>query len=97
MAAQTVAEFWALVKRDAAVQEQVVHAAKQAQPLDALVQVAVDAGFNLAASELYRSLAGELSDRELDMVSGGLSTAPDMGAMIETRVIQLRAPVEWIA
>jgi hypothetical protein len=97
MEPKTVAGFWALVKRDAAVQEHVAFAAKQADPLDALVKVAADAGFLLGASELRRSLHGELNEGELERVSGGAQTIELVGSLIEARVSSFRAPGEWFA
>ena len=97
MTANTAAAFWALVKRDAPVMEQVALAAKQAAPLDALVEVAAGAGFVLSRLELRRSLEGELAEAQLDNVSGGTQTELVVGSLIEERVRCVSAPSEWFA
>ena len=98
METKTATGFWAVVKRDAVVQERVVLAAKQADALGALVKVAAEAGFVLNASELRRSLQGELSERDLDRVSGGTGAQLQVGSLIEERVRLLSsAPGEWFA
>lgn len=74
--------FLELANRDAALQERVVAASKQPGPVDALVSVAASAGFDLTAAQLEAVFAGELSDQQLDAVSGGYA---------------FRAPGEWFA
>lgn len=88
MKSAAIAEFLELVRRDAAVQERVAEAAKQKEPLQAVVRVALDAGFEIRAEELEAVLERELSQQELAAASGGVGS-PVVGALI--------LPKEWFA
>lgn len=88
MKSTEISEFIELVRRDAAVQERVAEAAKQKEPVNAIVKVALDAGFEITAEELKAALEGELSHRELAAAAGGLES-PVVGVF--------RAPGEWFA
>ena len=66
-----VETFWDLARRDAAVQQRVVAASEQDDPLQAMAAVAVEVGIRITPSDLARSLGGELTDSELDAVVGG--------------------------
>ena len=88
MKSATITEFLELVRRDAAVQERVAEAAKQKEPLHAIVKVAFDTGFGITAEELQAVLQGELSHQELAAASGGL------GAPL---VSGISSPKEWFA
>jgi predicted ribosomally synthesized peptide with nif11-like leader len=79
---KSAADFFALVRSDAAVQERVAAALKEKNPLDAVLAVASAAGFTLDAGDLQSLLAPSLSDDALNQVAGG-------GAF--------RAPAEWFA
>jgi len=94
MTSTSVSEFWALANRDAAVQEKVAEAAKQPEPLQALLSVALEAGFQLKAEDLDGSLTGELSDKQLAQVAGGVS---QLGAGNAVPTAGFRAPGEWFA
>ena len=92
MTSNAVSEFWALARKDAAVQERVAEAAKQTEPLQAILSVARAAGFQLTAEDLHASLAGELGDKELEQVAAG---ANQVGYSAPTA--SFRAPGEWFA
>ena len=96
MGDDAVTAFWETVKRDAAVQEKALLAAKQAQPLRALARVAAEAGFELTPSALQASLGRELTDEELEASVGGVAGAQALGSLIEARVRRF-AGGEWFA
>jgi len=69
----SAAEFWSLVRRDAALQAKVEAAAKKPDPARAIQQVAADSGFDLTIAALQTGLEGELTDHDLSSVAGGFS------------------------
>ena len=73
-------QFVALVRNDAAVQERVVAASKAEQPVDAILAVAAEAGFQLTADDVKAIFNPELGNAELDSVAGGLSSPNEMFA-----------------
>jgi|SoiMethySBSTD1v2_1073268.scaffolds.fasta_scaffold601353_3 predicted ribosomally synthesized peptide with nif11-like leader len=72
--------FLALVRNDAAVQELVVAASKAEQPVDAILAVAAQAGFQLTADDVKSVFNPELGHAELDRVAGGLASPQEMFA-----------------
>lgn len=72
--------FLALVRNDAAVQERVVAGSKSEQPVDAILAIAAQAGFQLTEDEVKSVFNPELGNAELDRVAGGLSSPTEMFA-----------------
>jgi predicted ribosomally synthesized peptide with nif11-like leader len=65
--------FLALVRNDAAMQEQVVAASRAEQPIEAILAVAAQAGFQLTEDDVKSLFNPELGNAELDRVAGGLA------------------------
>jgi predicted ribosomally synthesized peptide with nif11-like leader len=87
MKSASIADFLELVRRDAAVQERVAEAARQKDPLQAVVKIASDAGFEIRPQELEAVLERELSEQELAAASGGVGSPAAAGF----------SPSEWFA
>jgi predicted ribosomally synthesized peptide with nif11-like leader len=66
-----IADFLALIRNDAAVQERVAAAAKGPNAAEAILEVAAAAGFTLTADDVRKAIGGELGDGALDRVAGG--------------------------
>lgn len=71
MASTPLADFVDLARRDAAIQERVVSALKQANPVSALLALTREAGFHVSEADLAATLNQALDDRALDAVAGG--------------------------
>jgi predicted ribosomally synthesized peptide with nif11-like leader len=85
---ETVSAFWASVQNDAAVQERVVQASRQSNPLQAILNIARSAGFHFTSDQLRESLTPLPGENEFGRVAGSAAMA---------RVAGLRAPGEWFA
>lgn len=86
--------FWALVDRDAGVQERVLAASRGASPLAAIAEVAAAEGFEVSAELLGHSIDERLGDEELAGVVGG-ALSSDAGEL--ARPARLGAAGEWFA
>ena len=72
--------FLALVRNDAAVQERIVAASKAEQPVDAILAVAAQAGFQLTEDDVKSVFNPELGNADLDKVAGGMTSPVEMFA-----------------